>query len=905
MKKYKLVCFCQIYNELEKDNLVRFFKYVKPLVDELVVYDDCSTDGSYEYAKKQTEHVIRGTKNDFVNEISHKQLLLNEALKLSPDFILWLDADEVLTANATCTRLNDLCEYCIENDLDGLSLHELNLWRSHSWRRIDSLYDDGWFIRLWRVQSGIDFGEPASGLHTRVVPPAIRKIEKLDDIAVIHYGFSSKKQLAYKYLVYRLHGQRGYDMLDRLISEEKLVIEKVPKELFPEGLWVDDEKPGNIPFTESLSYVEAYKDQVFRPKYSIACLIYKSVDWLQYVYEQVLKFTDLRDVEFYFVTNDADEAVLKYLRDNYIPHYEFNNTPEHRKEWYINNVYRAYNYAAKVAKGDFLVFVNSDMGFTPGWLDALIAAYNGENLIASRLVESGKLKSGAHGIEKDFGYIISEYRENNFLTYAETIKEDKVSDSGLFMPLLVNKRHFKEIGGYPEGNIKKGSDIFKVEIAKPEDPQISGDNVLMQRMATIGLKHQTAMSSVAYHFQCGEKDEQEVSVFSNKKIEIAVCNDICGGTMGERVLWNYFLEILPGAYPVDKKLVGESNFEGRAKQYITNEHPNTKIVIQNATFIRTIDSSLHTVAFLQDDLRLMGRQSSHQEANLRLASTIVTNSVQTALSYPEYNFEIIPVGVDSDLFSPKDKKVLRKKYGFGEERIGIFVGSFSEVKGWSKVAQCIEKYPDINWIVVSKYDEKYEAPNARVFTRIDQNKLSELLNCADFFIIGSPVETQCLAAVEANLCNLPVVMPIVGIYRDFTPAERTRVGVFGDNLEKGVKDVVKIKLNPRDLIIEKKLTVHASMKKWHTLLEKIVQRVNSQELTKTDGREAKKSRLTYHKYQAEFLIRKHIFLRIFGRKFLNINEWLSVASVKKIIYRILVELHLLSFVKRILRMGRL
>ena len=35
----------------------------------------------------------------FANERSHKQRLLDEAL-LSPDFILWLDADEVLTANA-------------------------------------------------------------------------------------------------------------------------------------------------------------------------------------------------------------------------------------------------------------------------------------------------------------------------------------------------------------------------------------------------------------------------------------------------------------------------------------------------------------------------------------------------------------------------------------------------------------------------------------------------------------------------------------------------------------------------------------------------------------------------------------------------------------------------------------
>jgi len=409
MKKYKIVCICQIYNELEKDNLERFFKYIKLVVDEIVIYDDCSTDGSFEYAKNNTEYVIRGIKNDFADEINHRQQMIDIALKLNPDFILWLDADEVLTSNAK-EKLQEICAFCEENNVDGIDFHELNLWRSSTWRRIDSLYDDGWFTRLWKVKPGIGFSDIKKGLHQSLVPPNIEIIRKNMDIGVLHYGFGSKKNLAYKYLIYRSHGQRGYNMLDRLISEDQIELVHVEKELFPDGLWVEEEMPEKIPFTEALSYVETYKDNVFRPKYSIVCLIYKSVEWLQFVYEQVLRYTDLHDAEFFFVTNDANEAVLKYLHENYIPYYEFSNTPEHKKEWYINNVYRAYNYAAKVSKGDFLVFINSDMAFTPGWLDALIAGYNGENLVASRLVESGKLKSGEHGIEKDFGHFITEYR---------------------------------------------------------------------------------------------------------------------------------------------------------------------------------------------------------------------------------------------------------------------------------------------------------------------------------------------------------------------------------------------------------------------------------------------------------------------------------------------------------------
>ena len=65
MRLFKILAIIQVYNELEKGNLQRFFRYIKNCVDEVVVYDDCSTDGSYECAKKNTQWVLRGLKNDF------------------------------------------------------------------------------------------------------------------------------------------------------------------------------------------------------------------------------------------------------------------------------------------------------------------------------------------------------------------------------------------------------------------------------------------------------------------------------------------------------------------------------------------------------------------------------------------------------------------------------------------------------------------------------------------------------------------------------------------------------------------------------------------------------------------------------------------------------------------------
>jgi len=816
--KYKIVCIAQVYNELRKGNLERFVKYVMPLVDALVVYDDASTDGSYEYLLKHTSHVIRGTRNDFLNEISHKQQLLDYALGLNPDFIFYLDADEVFTANAQ-TRLQELCTYCVENNIDGVSFHKLNLWRSHSWRRTDNAYDDGWFVHLWRVTPGMSFSPIKPGLHQPPYPRTLEKIERVEDVQVIHYGFASESALAHKYLVYKSHGQMGW-ALNRLLDETTLTLKKVARSDFPEGLWVDDDQPEKLSFTQALAYVERYRAEVFTPGVSVICLIYKSTKWLKFIYEQVLRYIDLHDKEFFFVANDANEEVLQYLREHYIPHYVWNNSEEQRNEWYINNVYRASNYGARMARGDYLLFINSDMAFTPGWFEYLLEKLNGQNCVTSRLVESGKMVSGEYGISRNFGRSIEEYDEDGFLKFAESVSEPSVRDGGLFMPLLIRKDDFWRVGGYPEGNIVPGSDLFNPLIAKKGKPCVSGDVVLMQKLQNIGIQHQTAFDSVVYHFQCGEMDEVKGGDQQQILPSIIICNDYLTGRMGEKTMWGFLLDSLPSSAGVDINVVGTAgNFAKNAHDYIRKCYPQSAIIVQNATFIDTVDQEHFTIAYLQDNLRGMGRPSKQQEQNLRDADILVTNSRLTAFSYPDFEFKIISIGVNPTLFRKMNKPVLRREFGFPDGKVGIFVGDFSEVKGWSKVREVVEKRKDIFWILVSKDTNTYQADNCRTYNRIHQNLLAKLLNCADFFIVGSPVETECLTAIEACMCEVPVVMQNTGIFADFTEEERAQVGIFGEDFEQAIDLIFTRSFSPRKVVIEKGLTIDGMTHHWVKVLE--------------------------------------------------------------------------------------
>ncbi|MEG8945549.1 glycosyltransferase [Rosettibacter firmus] len=819
-KKYKIVCITQIYNEIRKQNLERFWKHINSVCDALVVYDDGSTDGSYEYMLDKATFIIRAGENDFKNEINHKKILLQYALKLQPDFILWLDADEVLTANAK-EELQKLCKYADENNIDGISFHEINLWRSYSWKRIDNSYDLGWFVRLWRVTPNLMFKETTPGLHQQQYPHSIKKIEKTDRVSVIHYGFASERSLAFKYLTYRSHGQSGW-ALERLLDESTLTLEKVDKNLFPDGLYIDDEKPIPRSFIQAISSLDVYKEEVFKPRISIICLIYKSIEWLQFVYEQVLKYTNLNDKEFYFVANDANESVLQYLKNNYIPHYIWNNSEEQKKEWYINNVYRAWNFAAQKAKGDYLLFINSDMAFSHGWVENLFNKLNGKNCVVSRLVESGKLLSGEHAISKNFGRHIEDYDEEAFNKFADEIRVNELKDGGLFMPLLIRKDDFLSVGGYPEGNIVPGTDIFNPKIAVKGTPCISGDVVLMQKLKEKGISHTTSYDSIVYHFQCGEMDSHSTLPNNvNEKVRVIICNDYLSGRMGEKTMWNFLLSNLPNSVGVDKDSLNvDKDFEKEAKLFIKKNYPESAIVIQNASFMDIIDKDRFNILYLQDNLRAMGRKSLQQEANLKHADILVTNSKITAASYPEYNFEIIPIGIDGDLFKPMDKKNVRKEFNIPDQTVGIFVGDFSEVKGWSKVKSLIENHDEIFWIIVTKDENTYERKNVKVFNRISQEKLVKLLNCANFFILGSPVETQCFSALEACFCNLPIIMRNTGIFADFSEEEKERIGYFGEDFEVGLKKVLNQQFSPREIMYQKNLTIYGMVEKWNELISK-------------------------------------------------------------------------------------
>ena len=143
------------------------------------------------------------------------------------------------------------------------------------------------------------------------------------------------------------------------------------------------------------------------------------------------------------------------------------------------------------------------MVFSTDWLTNLLKHHNGVNIPTSKLVESGKMMSGTHGVSFNCG------RHPNSINYelwgqiTSQLKKDEIHNNGLYMPCVFEKTRFIESGLYPEGNIYKDG----IGTLRRDGTIQSGDDWYFRKLEDVyGMKHITVFDSLVYHIQEGEKD---------------------------------------------------------------------------------------------------------------------------------------------------------------------------------------------------------------------------------------------------------------------------------------------------------------------------------------------------------------------------------------------------------------
>lgn len=218
---------------------------------------------------------------------------------------------------------------------------------------------------------------------------------------------------------------------------------------------------------------------------TLVTLVYRSLRWLDFVMEGVKSAHVETRYRWLVVANDATEEVRADPRIDV----DFRN--EDPAEFYINRVYRAWNEAVLQARTPLVVMLNSDMWVSDGWLDELMCLKeNAERVPTSLLVESGRIPSGMPEHVFDFGRNPDEFQRNDFRVHAAHLTKPGETEPGrLYMPILVDRQEFFDVGGYPEGN----------------PPGTTGDKDLIRRYKEAGFQHVTALGSVVYHCVMGEQ----------------------------------------------------------------------------------------------------------------------------------------------------------------------------------------------------------------------------------------------------------------------------------------------------------------------------------------------------------------------------------------------------------------
>lgn len=283
----------------------------------------------------------------------------------------------------------------------------------------------------------------------------------------------------------------------QIVKEQKNMFIKGHDKLFP--VKIDESFPVYVQ-----NKIQYYKDKkmVFKQSVTIIGMIYKDSEYLDFMMDGITRYgyADGYDVGYSIIANDATESIMNKIRNQNINHIEYHDA--NPNDYYLNRVYRAWNYGAVKAKGDIVVFINSDMAFSHGWLDNLLRQLKPNTIPCSRLVESGKLGSGQHAVVQNFGRSPKEYNENDFLKFVNEIKKEETHDMGLYMPCAIYKNDFIASGGYPEGNIYEGGiGQYKTKYKISGDDYFFHYNHFMKQK-----KHCTVFDSIVYHIQEGEKD---------------------------------------------------------------------------------------------------------------------------------------------------------------------------------------------------------------------------------------------------------------------------------------------------------------------------------------------------------------------------------------------------------------
>ena len=275
-------------------------------------------------------------------------------------------------------------------------------------------------------------------------------------------------------------------------------------------------------------------------------------------------------------------------------------------------------------------------------------------------------------------------------------------------------------------------------------------------------------------------------------------------------------------------LVGKYLWKKRHIPYITMYH--TLGAVKNAIGIGENEPAL----------RITSEKATIQDCQMIIVAT--EKEKQDLLRYYDASKEkidVVPCGVNMELFKPVDKMSARQRLGIADEKLLLFVGRIDPLKGIDNLIRTmplLKKYWNLKLVVVGGDEnsraelEKLKKLSSEINIRdsvdfrglVKQEQLPYFYSAADVCVVPSYYESFGLVPLEALACGTPVVTTDVGDLKNIIKTGETGYIVADNSPDKLAGGIFSL-LSRLSLDTEYVFSVRASVSKWNwtNIAEKI------------------------------------------------------------------------------------